>query len=51
MTIYGSLALPLFILFTTNPHAVTLNPLLGCIYGGLLSGIGLGLVNRCDINL
>ena len=47
-TIYGSLALPLFILFTTNLHAVTLNPLLGCIYGGLLSGIGLGLVFKSD---
>ena len=47
-TIFGSLILPLFIFFTRNLHAVTLNPLLGAIYGGLLAGIGLGLVFKSN---
>lgn len=47
-TIFGSLVLPLFILFTNHMHAVTLNPLLGSIYGGILSGIGLGLVFKSN---
>ncbi|MFL0197145.1 YitT family protein [Clostridium sp. WILCCON 0269] len=47
-TVFGSLVLPLFIFLTTNLHPVTLNPLLGSIYGGLLSGIGLGLVFKSD---
>lgn len=47
-TVFGSLVLPLFIFFTTNVHPITLNPLLGSIYGGLLSGIGLGLVFKSD---
>lgn len=47
-TVFGSLVLPLFIFFTTNLHPITLNPLLGSIYGGLLSGVGLGLVFKSD---
>jgi len=47
-TAFGSLILPLFIFFTRNLNAVTLNPLLGSIYGGLLAGIGLGLVFKSD---
>ncbi|OAA92685.1 YitT family protein [Clostridium coskatii] len=47
-TVFGSLVLPLCILFTTHFHALTLNPLLGAIYGGVLSGIGLGLVFKSD---
>lgn len=43
-TIFGSLVLPLFILFTTNIHSITSNLLLASIYGGLLSGLGLGIV-------
>ncbi|WP_195510419.1 YitT family protein [Clostridium tyrobutyricum] len=43
-TILGSLILPLFILLTSDLKAITLNPFLGCIYGGIISGIGLGLV-------
>lgn len=47
-TAFGSLVLPLLIFFTRDLHAVTLNPLLGSIYGGLLAGIGLGLVFKSD---
>lgn len=47
-TALGSLILPLFIFFARNLNAVTLNPLLGSIYGGLLAGIGLGLVFKSD---
>lgn len=47
-TVFGSLVLPLFILLTVHIHPVTLNPLLGSIYGGLLSGVGLGLVFKGD---
>lgn len=47
-TVLGSVILPLFIFFTRNLNAVTLNPLLGSIYGGLLAGIGLGLVFKSD---
>lgn len=43
-TIFGSLVLPLFILLTTNIHSLTSNLLLASIYGGLLSGLGLGIV-------
>lgn len=47
-TVLGSVILPLFIFFTRSLNAVTLNPLLGSIYGGLLAGIGLGLVFKSD---
>lgn len=47
-TAFGSFILPLFIFFTKDLNAVTLNPLLGAIYGGLLAGIGLGLVFKSD---
>ena len=42
----GSLALPLFILLTESAPALTHDPLLGALYGGLLLGTGLGLVFR-----
>ena len=42
----GSLALPLFILLTESASPLTLNPLLGGLYGGLMLGLGLGLVFR-----
>jgi uncharacterized membrane-anchored protein YitT (DUF2179 family) len=47
-SVFGSLILPLCIFFTRNMHYVTLNPLLGTIFGGLLSGIGLGLVFKSN---
>jgi uncharacterized membrane-anchored protein YitT (DUF2179 family) len=47
-TIFGSLLLPLCIFFTKNLHYITLNPLLGTVFGGLLSGIGLGFVFKSN---
>ncbi|SMC23831.1 Uncharacterized membrane-anchored protein YitT, contains DUF161 and DUF2179 domains [Clostridium acidisoli DSM 12555] len=43
-TVVGSFFLPFFIFLTKNIPAITLNPLLASIYGGLVVGIGLGLV-------
>lgn len=40
----GTVILPLFILITKNLPPITSNALLASIYGGVLSGIGLGLV-------
>ena len=42
----GSVALPFFILLTQTMNPLTLNPLLGSLYGGLGLGLGLGLVFR-----
>ena len=47
-TVFGSLALPFCIFFMRNLHYVTLNPLLGTVFGGLLSGIGLGFVFKSN---
>lgn len=43
-TVLGSLTYPLFVKFTADLPAVTMNPLLAGIFGGVLTGIGLGLV-------
>lgn len=45
-TILGSLLLPFFLLFIDNWQPVTLDPLLAAIFGGALTGIGIGIVFR-----
>lgn len=43
-SLLGTLALPFFIIITENLEAVTMNPLLGAIFGGIFVGTGIGLV-------
>lgn len=47
-TLYGIIAVTLFLQLTAplQLHPLTENPLLACIYGGLLLGAGLGIVFR-----
>lgn len=45
-TIYGSLIYPFFVGITTDFPVFTTNLLLGAIFGGILTGAGLGLVFR-----
>lgn len=40
----GTLTLPLVVILTQNVDAVTLNPLLGAVFGGIVVGAGIGLV-------
>ncbi|MGC6769671.1 YitT family protein [Enterococcus sp. LJL128] len=45
-TIYGSLIFPFFVAITSNIPTLTDNLLLAAVYGGIATGIGLGLVFR-----
>ncbi|MHC5269589.1 YitT family protein [Enterococcus sp. LJL98] len=45
-TIYGSLMNPFFIAITANFPPLTTNIFLATLYGGILTGVGLGLVFR-----
>lgn len=45
-TIYGSLIYPFFVGITTNVPTITTNLLLAALFGGILTGAGLGLVFR-----
>ncbi|WP_446897126.1 YitT family protein [Clostridium sp. LBM24168] len=47
-SVFGSLVLPLCIFFTRDLHYMTINPLLGTIFGGAVSGIGLGFVFKSN---
>lgn len=40
----GTLTLPLVVILTQDVDAVTLNPLLGAVFGGIVVGAGIGLV-------
>ncbi|MFE5322736.1 YitT family protein [Paenibacillus sp. NPDC056579] len=46
----GSLLLPFFVYITKHWEPLTGNPLLASIYGGIMTGIGLGLVIRAQGN-
>ncbi|CAM3351029.1 YitT family protein [Vagococcus fessus] len=43
-TIFGSMIYPFFVGLTTNLPTLTENPLLASIFGGVITGLGLGLV-------
>lgn len=43
-TIFGSLLYPFFVWITAGMPILTVNPLLASIFGGIITGIGLGLV-------
>ncbi|OCS87209.1 YitT family protein [Caryophanon tenue] len=43
-SLVGTLTLPLVVILTQNIEAVTMNPLLGAIFGGIVIGAGIGLV-------
>lgn len=43
-TIIGSMIYPLFVGLTSGLPALTMNPLLASVFGGVLTGLGLGLV-------
>lgn len=43
-SLVGTLTLPLVVILTQNIEAVTMNPLLGAIFGGIVVGAGIGLV-------
>lgn len=43
-TIFGSMIYPFFVGLTTNLPTLTENPLLASIFGGIITGLGLGLV-------
>lgn len=45
-SILGSLLFPFFVGLMSGLEAVTMNPLLAALYGGVLTGIGLGLVYK-----
>ncbi|WP_284645528.1 YitT family protein [Paenibacillus silviterrae] len=45
-TVFGSFILPLLILVTDDLPTLTHNPLLASIYGGIGTGLGLGLIFR-----
>lgn len=45
-TIYGSLIFPTFVALTTHFPTLTQTPLLATLFGGALTGLGLGLVFR-----
>lgn len=45
-SIYGTLALPLFVYWTEDWPTITTEPLLASLYGGVGVGLGLGLVFR-----
>jgi uncharacterized membrane-anchored protein YitT (DUF2179 family) len=47
-TAVGSLLLPLFVLLTRGWPPLTDNPLLAAVYGGIGTGVGLGMVFRGD---
>lgn len=46
----GSLLLPFFVYITKHWQPLTYNPLLASIYGGIVTGVGLGLVIRAQGN-
>lgn len=43
-TIYGALALPFFIYLTASLDPITKTPLLAALFGGIVTGVGLGVV-------
>ncbi|MBS7344918.1 MAG: YitT family protein [Caryophanon sp.] len=43
-SLVGTLTLPAIVILTQSWNAVTLNPLLGAIFGGIVVGFGIGLV-------
>ncbi|MGY3748473.1 YitT family protein [Vagococcus salmoninarum] len=43
-TIFGSMLYPFFVGITANFPVLTYNPLLAAIFGGIITGLGLGLV-------
>lgn len=45
-TLVGSLVLPFFVLWLEQLPAVTHQPILATVYGGVLTGLGLGFVYR-----
>lgn len=45
-TILGSLLLPFFLLFIGDWEPVTFDPLLAALFGGVLTGLGIGIVFR-----
>lgn len=50
-SIFGSLLIPLFVNLTTGLPALTSDPLLASIYGGVGVGVGLGIVIRVGGNV
>lgn len=47
-TLVGTIFLPFVVLMTRNMEAVTLDPLLGALFGGIGVGLGLGIVFRSN---